>query len=395
MRILALTNLYPNPYQPNRAPFNRQQFRALAAEHEVRVIAPIAWTDERSRRRQSTATIPAERRRLSDGMVVYHPRYLFTPKVLRAQYGAFFARSVRGCFHRAVRELRPDVVLGCWGYPDGWAAVRLSREAGLPVAIKVHGSDVLTVAEHPSRRRRTIEAVIGADAVIAVSRHLAAQTVALGAEAGRVHVVYNGIDTTLFYSGSRDGARLSLGIASADPLILYAGNLVPVKGLDVLLEALALLARGGQRFRCALVGEGPLREALPSRAAELGLADRVRLVGARPLEELPVWYRAADLVVLPSRSEGVPNVLLEAAACGTPFVASSVGGIPEIAPPDMLVEPGNAAALAERMSMFLTAGGARAQALFHPGSWADSAQSLADVLRATAANAAGQVARAG
>src|SRR4051812_6430434 len=142
MRILALTNLYPSPYHPMRAAFNRQQFRALARSHEMAVIAPIAWTDEWRMRRTGRAQLPDSRRLRRDDIEIEHPRYLFPPKVARGWYGHCFRRSVRPAFRRAVAELKPDVVLASWAYPDGWAAVRLAREAGLPVAIKVHGSDV-------------------------------------------------------------------------------------------------------------------------------------------------------------------------------------------------------------------------------------------------------------
>lgn len=395
MRILILTSLYPNPLQPHRATFNSQQFRALAAEHELQVIAPIAWTDEWSRRPQTNDPIPAERTRLCDGMVVHHPRYAFTPKILRSRYGAFFVGSVRRCFAACVRQLRPEIVLGCWAYPDGWAAVRLARETGLPVAIKVHGSDLLLLEDHPARRNRTAEAVAGADAVIAVSRDLARQAAALGADPGRVSVVYNGVDSSLFHPGSRERVKSSLGYASDARLIVFAGNLVPVKGLDVLLDALALVARSGSSFRCVLIGDGPLRDPLRTRAEALGISSHVQFAGARPLRELPDWFRAADVVVLPSRSEGVPNVLLEASACGTPFIASRVGGIPEIAPPHSLVEAGNSAELAVRISSFLTDGAPAGVAPFRAGSWADSARSLAAVLRGTVDKADSQQRRAG
>ena len=234
MRILALTNLYPNPYQPNRATFNRQQLRALGAEHHVEVIAPIAWTNEWSARRgggrgpKGESPLAQDRRRVFDGMTIHHPRYAFTPKILRGAYGHFFVRSVRECFRQAVRDFRPDVVLGCWAYPDGWAAVQLAREAGLPVAIKVQGSDLLTIDDQPARKRRTSEALAGADAVIAVSRHLAAKAVAMGAAPDRVHVVYNGVDASVFCPAPREVAREHLELTSPDPLILFVGNLVPV-----------------------------------------------------------------------------------------------------------------------------------------------------------------------
>src|SRR4051812_18466812 len=132
MRILILTNLYPNPWQPQRATFNRQQFAALAREHEVRVIAPVAWTDQWS----STHRGPHNRVMIRDGLTVEHPTYLFPPKVLRSWHGHCYLRSVRPAFQRAVQEFGPDVVLASWAYPDVWSAVELARAANLPIVAK-------------------------------------------------------------------------------------------------------------------------------------------------------------------------------------------------------------------------------------------------------------------
>ena len=141
MRILVVTNLYPNPLEPERAPFNRYQVRALAAQHPVQIISPIAWTGELAVR--SRGRIPHHRRVICDGIVVDHPRYWYTPKVMRNCYGHFFSRSIRRTFARALREFQPDLVLASWAYPDGWAAVELGHRVGLPVVIKVHGCDIL------------------------------------------------------------------------------------------------------------------------------------------------------------------------------------------------------------------------------------------------------------
>jgi glycosyltransferase involved in cell wall biosynthesis len=351
MRILALTNLYPNPYQPNRATFNRQKLRRLAARHPLAVIAPIAWVEELADRWKGGVRLPRDRRVMCDGITVDHPLYLYPPKVLRGWYGHCFKRSVGPAFARALAEFGPEVVFAPWAYPDGWAAVELSHAAGLPVVIMVHGSDVLRLDLHPGRRQRTIEGLRQADGVVAVSQDLADRVIGLGADPERVRVVYDGVDTELFHPGPADEARARLGLPGDEPIVLFIGNLVPVKGLDVLVDACARLAGDGVWFACYLVGQGPQRRRLEQQVGRLGLEGRVRLVGPRPHQTLPDWYRAATLFVLPSHSEGVPTVLLEAAACGTPFVASRVGGIPEIVHlgSSRLVPPGDAGVLARTL----------------------------------------------
>lgn len=375
MRVLAVTNLYPNPYQPHRAPFNRQQLRALVQQHEVRVIAPIAWTDEVALRRAGGKRLGASRRVICDGMVVDHPRYVFPPKVMRGWYGQCFRESIRARFMQAVEEFRPEVVYATWAYPDGWAAVELAREARLPVVVKVHGSDVLMQGAYRARRRRTIEGLTRADAVVAVSRHLAGQVVQMGVDARRVSVVYNGIDRELFHAGA-----MAERDHSGAPLVLFVGNLLPVKGPDVLVDACDRLARRGVRFECRLIGQGVMKGAIERQIGERGLADRVKLLGPQPLEELPAWYRRARVLVLPSHSEGVPNVVLEALACGTPVVATRVGGLPEIVGGEGLVAAGDAAALAAAIESALSRGREAAATRFEPPSWKESAAALGRVL---------------
>ena len=234
MRVLILTNLFPSPWQPHRATFNRQQFAALAQEHDVRVIAPVAWTDLWVSRQIASP----DRLICRDGMTVEHPLYLFPPKVLRSWHGHFYLPSVRAAFDRAIEQFHPDVVLASWAYPDAWAAVQLARRANLPIVAKVHGSDVLLLDQYPQRRARTALALSQSDAVVAVSRQLVSGVQQLGVDPSRIHLVYNGIDAALFHPGATDAAKAELNLPE-DPMVLFVGNLVPVKGLETLIEACA------------------------------------------------------------------------------------------------------------------------------------------------------------
>jgi glycosyltransferase involved in cell wall biosynthesis len=352
MRILGVTNEFPTPHQPQRATFNREQFKALARDHAVRVIAPIAWTDEWTARRAGAAPLAAGRRSEIDGMLVEHPRVYAVPGMLRGLNGRFFRRSIRAAFRRALTDFRPDLVYATWAFPDGWAAVTLAKEAGLPAVLKVHGSDVLLLDHFPAKRRGTVEALRRADRVVAVSRDLAAKVVELGADPARVHLIYNGVDANVFRPGDRDEARSRLGLDAKRPTLIYIGNLLPVKGPDLLIEAAGRLTALGASFDLHIIGDGPMRAGLEQSAAAQGLADRVSFHGVVPHNQLPDWFRSADMLVLPSRSEGVPNVLLEAIACGTPFVACDVGGVSEVSHLGAgdLVAAENPAVLADTLS---------------------------------------------
>jgi glycosyltransferase involved in cell wall biosynthesis len=176
-----------------------------------------------------------------------------------------------------------------------------------------------------------MEAVRSADGIVAVSRDLSETLIRLGVKPDKVRTIYDGVDRRLFHPGDKAQERAILNLSPEEKAILFVGNLVPVKAVDVLIRASAEPMRVDSTIRLVIVGQGPLRTELKRLAQELGIVDRVRFVGPIPHAELPRWFRATDLFVLPSHSEGVPNVLLEASACGVPWVASRVGGIPEIA----------------------------------------------------------------
>jgi teichuronic acid biosynthesis glycosyltransferase TuaC len=383
MRLLLITNDFPNPYQPTKAVFNLQLARALAQKHEIRVISPIAWTDELGAKRARRCLLPRSRQVVLDGVAVAHPTYYFPPKLFRSHYGWFFWLSLRRTMRRLLTSYRPDVVLGYWAHPDGEAAVRAARAVGVPSAVLVGGSDVLLLPQTPDRRRCVAKVLQATDVVITVNEHLRSRVLELGVAPANIHVWYQGVDTTRFTPGDRAAARGRLGIPADGRVLLWVGRMVPVKGLDVLLQACARLRDRGVEFHLHLVGDGPLRPSLQAESESRGLSGRVSFAGSVVHEQLPDWYRAADLTLLPSRSEGLPNVLRESLACGTPFVASRVGGIPEIAggPLNRLVPPEDPGALAEAIAGALSGRLGDGRPLIRAADWEESAEALVEILR--------------
>ena len=230
------------------------------------------------------------------------------PKFLRRYYAAFMRWSVRGSVRRAIMEHRPDAILSYWAHPDGAVAVQAAHQAGLPALIIVGGSDVLMLSRDPSRHCAIRKVLHEADGIVAVSRDLQARVIEFGVSPEKVHVVYRGVDLQRFapdtVANSRAVARARLGISDNRPVLLWVGRMESVKGLDVLLDACAIVRRQNIAFRLQLVGDGGLRSSLTARVAELGLQDHVFFAGSVPNDRLPDHYRAANVTVLPSHSEG-------------------------------------------------------------------------------------------
>jgi glycosyltransferase involved in cell wall biosynthesis len=239
-------------------------------------------------------------------------------------------------------------MIGSWGFPDAVATAAVATLTSTPVLMKVHGTDVNEYLHVSSKRWQIVAAARRCRAVMSVSGALRAQLVEAGVEPSRVHVVYNGVDAAVFHPADKAAARRTLGVGTDERLLLFIGNLKPSKGCLDLLEGFIHIAEAQPRATLVFIGGGEARAHILERAAERGLAPRVRLLGKVDHALLPAWFTASDLLCLPSHNEGVPNVVLEAMACGMPVVASTVGGIPEVVPEfaGMLVPPRDTPALA-------------------------------------------------
>ena len=333
MKLLFISSTYPIPSAPYQGIFNGLLVQALANEHSVRVIAPIAWTVKAVHR-----VAPS-----SDPHVT-HPTFYYPPRILRWSYGFWYWKSIQSSFRNLTKNYKPDVVLGYWAHPDSDAAVRAARSLNVPSVVLVGGSDVLILARS-GLRRQVIQGVLQrANRVVAFSEDLARHVVDLGVSSDSVDVVYRGVDREVFKPADRLESRLALHIAPNAIVLVWVGRLVDVKNPSMAIRAIVHWRQlYGDRLRIVVIGAGPLRTGLERLADQLSVRERCSFLGAIPHQEIAKWFQAADLTILTSHSEGVPNVLLESIACGTPFIATDVGGVREIADPrcDKLVPAGD------------------------------------------------------
>jgi glycosyltransferase involved in cell wall biosynthesis len=331
LRVLAITKIFPNAAEPLSAPFNRQQFAALARRCELEVAATIPWFPGAGLLgKWSSAGKLARVPRTEEiaGIPVRHPRTLFVPRLAHGAWGPLYLASIAPGLLRYRGKI--DIVLGTWAYPDGFAAVIAARLLGVPCVVKLHGSDINVIAKLPGPRRQTAWALAHAARVVAVSRALGDEVAALGVPRERIALVMNGVDSELFHLRDRAQARRELGLPDG-PMALCVANLKPEKGVLDLARAWAHVARELPDARLVMVGGGPLRAEL-----EAQLPPRATLAGPQPLAKVPIWMAACDVLVLPSHVEGTPNVVLEALACGRRVVASAVGGVPDLLTSDAL-----------------------------------------------------------
>lgn len=352
MRVLTFSTLYPSEARPRHGIFVETRLRHMIALGDVdaRVVAPVPWFPSGWKGFGAYARFAATpRREQRHGVAISHPRYLMVPKIGMAMQP--LALAIAGL--RAVRRMRRDgfdcdVLDAHYFYPDGVAAAIMAKRLRKPLVVTARGSDLNLIADLPWARRRILAAARRCARIVCVSAALRDRAIAIGIEPESVEVLRNGVDLGLFTPQDRDDSLRALGLDRLPrPLLLAVGNLVPEKGLDLAVHALARIPQAS----LLIVGEGSEARALGRLAAELGVTSRLAIIAAMPQQRLALAYSAADLLVLPSLREGWPNVVLEAMACGTPVVAADVGGVREI-----LSDPRTGRVLPQRSVEALVAG---------------------------------------
>jgi teichuronic acid biosynthesis glycosyltransferase TuaC len=328
MKILTFSTLFPNTEKPGHGIFVETRLRHLVASGQVeaRVVAPVPWfplNHPRFGNYAQYAKVPRSETRSS--IPVFHPRYPVLPKIGMNVAPALLAAGARATVARMLDEGYDfDLIDAHYFYPDGVAAALLGKYFNKPVVITARGSDITQLPTFPLPRKMIQWAARRAAGVITVCHALKDEVINLGVDPARVTSLRNGVDLQLFRPVEREAVRARLGLQHFT--LLAVGHLVPVKAQQVAVAALVALPD----VRLLIAGNGPNRAMLEKLARELGVADRLTMLGALPQTQLRDYYGAADALVLPSEREGWANVLLEAMACGTPVVASRVWGTPEV-----------------------------------------------------------------
>ena len=336
MRLLFVSNLFPDTREPYRGLDNATVLHHLNAQWDIRALALRPTLPFRS----GTWSARVEDSRLQ-------PQFLATPylpKIGSRWNHRLMARALRAPLREIHSRFPFDVVLSSWIYPDSCAVAQLSGELGFPFVAIAQGSDVHQYLQHPVRRKIIAREMPGASAVIARSAELARLLGEAGLDPATLHTIYNGVNRALFRPAERAAARQALNLQQDVQIILFVGNFYPIKNPLLLIEAHSQVCDDNtlSRTKLIMLGDGPLAGNARALGDQLHFGPNVVLAGRKSAAEVARYMQAADVLCVPSVNEGVPNVVLEAFACGLPVVASRVGGIPEVHPGETcgrLVEP--------------------------------------------------------
>ncbi len=334
-KVLILSHIYPSIADRFDGLFIHQHVAALKEIGvELRLLSPVPWAPRIIWFKDNWRYYGSfPRQETFGGVEVGRPRYVELPS---CGFRHLSGWSMFRCLLPYVRRLREEfgfnIIHAHTITPDGHAAVLLGEHFKIPVICSVRGSD-LNYYPFDSEKmyRASMRVLREADTVLTVSRALAETAVSMTEMRRAPRLIYNGVDTRLFSRiGRRHENRASLGLPEGKRILLFVGGFKREKGVFDLIEVFAELGEIAGEVVLLMIGDGPEKSALEASVDRHGVSDRIIFKGNVPHEEISSYMNAADMFVLPTHSEGMPNVVLEAMACGLPVIAGSVGGIPEI-----------------------------------------------------------------
>lgn len=335
VRLLVFSSLFPSEVQPGAGLFIRERMFRVSQHIPVVVVAPVPWFPFQAVIRHFKPGYRLQPSKVEEqqGIRVYYPRFLALPGLFRSCDG--FSMAVCSLYRLLLlkKSFGFTLIDAHFAWPDGYAATLLGRWFRLPVTITLRGSEV-PQSRDATRRKKILQALHRAVRVFSVSASLKEHVIRLGANADKIQVVGNGVDSDKFTPVSDARSKLPVAIGEHEKILITVGGLVERKGFHRVIEIMPQLLKKYPNLHYLIIGgqsgEGDMSGQLRAQVAEAGLQANVHFLGPLPATELKVPLSAADLFVLPTRNEGWANVILESMACGTPVIASNVGGNNEV-----------------------------------------------------------------
>ncbi len=351
MKILVLTDMFPGKGDSTSGIFVYELSKAISCKNQVLIIHPQIWNPLRGEFYRKDTYY----NHFND-IEVYRPRLFVLPKGDRLFFRAFiFFLTALPLVARLRRKFCFDLIHAHMAGPAGFAAALLGIILRKPVIITAHGSDIHSFPKHFFLKHMVVFTLKRATQIVAVSQSLKDSMLKMINLRREIFVIRNGANHEVFFPTDKTIARKQLNLPHDKKIILFIGNLLPIKGIDLLLHAFANISKKDST-KLIIIGKGESACELKDLTSELHIDTHVSFIGIKKHNEIPLWLNACDVFCLPSRNEGFPTVIVEALACGRPVIATRVDGIPEAVTNDtlgILVEPNNTEELAAALNKAL------------------------------------------
>jgi len=316
LNVLTLTPFYPSERDDSTGCFVSEPLEALARTGVVsHVLALQPLYREKLRDRKSV--VPSE-----------WLRYLSMPGNFGLPTaGAFLFARIVGRVRELQRLHKVDLIHAHAALPCGHAAMLLNNELGIPYVVSVHGLDAYSTRQVGGRagescRRISQRVFRGSRRVICVSEHVREEVLQGTGPSCRTSVVYNGVDPEVFSPPIQS--------LPAEPAVLCVGNLIPIKGHDILIRAMAAIAPNFPTLTLQIIGDGKEQVGLELLARQLGVSDRIRFLGRKSRQQVAAAMRQCTVFALPSKYEALGCVYIEAMSSAKPVIGCRGQGIAEI-----------------------------------------------------------------
>lgn len=338
MDLIVISAMFPKKYSPHSGTFVYEQVKALRRliKGRITVIVPVPWSPRllwfRKKWKEYGKT---EREDVVDNIKIYYKRHIVVPCYIFFPFqGLSMYLSVKSLVKKLIKSNKRMTIMHTHTIlPSGLAGVLLAKKFKIPHICTIHGSDINIYPFYSKLSFLLTKYTLKkCDYIVAVSNKIKEKILSIEEGVKSISVIHNGADSRHFFPMPKETAKQRLGINENRKIILFIGNLHPVKGVNYLIEAFNLLVRDYKENNVILflIGDGNEREKLTSLARSLRIEEKVFFWGRKPHSEIPLWLNIADIFVLPSISEGFPTIIPETLMCGVPVVASDVGGISEI-----------------------------------------------------------------
>ncbi len=339
--------MFPNPKRPVDGIFVLELARFINKLCPVSVFSPIPYFPCLYKTKKYKDFGSIARTAVFSDMKVYYYRYFMVPKYLKWLDGFSYACSM-GLVAKEVLK-KSSVLIAHWTYPDAFAGLVWGRILKKKIVLVVHGNESIQYYDPPSLKKILIKLTLAnVDHIIAVSNDLKRKIVTThNVPESRITVLPNGVDFNKFPFMTRYEARKQLGLPLGNKILLTVARLSPEKALHTMIEAFSCIEEK-KDISLYILGDGPEKIHLENLVRQKGMERQISLVGSVPHGMIHLWMNSADIFLLSSLREGSPVVIGEAFACGTPVVASSVGGVPDLIVNDrlgMLFEPNSSLAM--------------------------------------------------